>query len=223
MQLISDDELEKIEPLAYQGCSTEIFYLIGGLVERCRIEEAKAHAERLISMGFLDASGALAASLYDSTNPPPCPDSVSSDEQWLALMLPYATSTRPGCVSAAFDIAEFYERNGNHKEAFTWYLDAAQRGHEEAAISVGYAYMQGEGVQKNILEGARWFMRSLALYCDGTTSDPEQWPVSRESGWRDWEWFGELFAELSLDERVEFIKIISQPLRVIEDQAEDDA
>lgn len=25
MQLISDDELEKIEPLAYQGCSTEIF------------------------------------------------------------------------------------------------------------------------------------------------------------------------------------------------------
>lgn len=58
----------------------------------------------------------------------------------------------------------------DYKQAFEWYLRAAEQGHGKAQYNVAYAYANGIGTQKNIDEAIKWYGKSadqgvaLALY-----------------------------------------------------------
>lgn len=46
------------------------------------------------------------------------------------------------------------------KQAFEWYLCAAEQGHGKAQYNVAYAYANGIGTQKNIEESIKWYSKS---------------------------------------------------------------
>lgn len=213
--LIDDDNLLEVEAEAHSGNVTSIFYFIGGLVERGRIEEAQRHVDVLVANGYLDANAALGEHLYLY---PECQSAIAdlSEDQrfqrYLDLAAPYATSERPGAVVAAFDIADELEKRERHAEALSWFVRAAEHGHEEAAIALGYAFSEGLGTSVNILEGARWFMRSLEMEpVDSLASDQTKWPVDRERGWIDWTMFEEMASSLNGEDRIELMRIVSKP------------
>lgn len=58
---------------------------------------------------------------------------------------------------------EMYQRGQNcssarnYEEAARWYLCAAERGHPDAQLNLGFAYENGLGVGKNAAEAAHWF------------------------------------------------------------------
>lgn len=211
--LISDNELHQVESGAYSGDATAVFYFIGGLVERGRIADAEQHATTLTSMGYVEANAALGEYLYLYEDWPSAVAHLSPKERfqrYLNLAAPYATSHRPGHVIAAFDIADALDSRELYKEAFPWFKRAADAGHMEAAIALGYAYSEGLGVDVDVLEGARWFMRSLEMEpCQSLSSDDTQWPVNREQGWVDWDLFGEMVGKLDGDARNELMRIVS--------------
>ena len=214
--LIDDINLLVVETEAHSGNASSIFYFIGGLVERGRIEEAQRHVDVLMANGYLEANAALGEYLYLR---PQCQSAVTdlSEEQrfqqYLDMTAPYATSERPGAVVAAFDIGDELYNRERHAEALPWFLRAAERGHEEAAISLGYAFTEGLGTAVNVLEGARWFMRSLEMEPVGSlASDETKWPVNREMGWIDWIMLGEMVRSLSYEDRIELMRIVSKPV-----------
>lgn len=213
MNLISDSELPKAELRAYSGNVTDVVYFIGGLVERGRVADAEQHAAALATMGYVEANAALGVYLYLAEDCPSAVEHLSPRERfqrYLALAAPYASSNRPGNVVAAFDIADALDSRERYKEAFPWFKRAAEAGHEEAAIALGYAFTQGLGVDVDVLEGARWFMRSLKMEpSESFSSDDTKWPVNRERGWVDWELFGELAGQLDSDARNELMRIVS--------------
>lgn len=214
--LIDDYDLQIIETEAHSGNVNSIFYFIGGLVERGRIEEAHRHVDDLMAKGYLEANAALGEHLYLF---PECQSAIAdlSEDQcfqrYLDLAAQYATSERPGAVVAAFDIGNELDDRGRHAEALPWFLRAAERGHEEAAIALGYAFTEGLGTALNVLEGARWFMRSLEMEpVDSLASDQTKWPVNRENGWIDWMMFGEMVRSLNYEDRIELMRIVSKPV-----------
>lgn len=211
-KLIGDDELLVVEVEAYAGNVSSIYYFIGGLIERGRIEEAKRHADVLAGKGFPDANAALGEHLYLYAEYPSAVAELNDDQRfqkYLGLTAPYATSERPGAAVAAFDIGDELDNRQRHAEALPWFIRAAEHGHEEAAIALGYAYVEGLGVAVDILEGVRWFMRSLEMESGDTVSDPGSWPVNREQGWWDHELLGRLTQQLNDDSREELRTIVS--------------
>lgn len=214
--LIGDDDLLVVEKEAYSGNVTSIFYFIGGLVERGRIEEAQRHTNILVEKGYSDANAALGEHLYLYQECPAAVADLSDDQrfnQYLNLTAPYAASERPGATVAAFDIGNELDNRERHAEALPWFVRAAERGHEEAAIALGYAFTKGLGTAVNVLEGARWFMRSLDMEpVDSIASDQTKWPVSRENGWVDWMMFEEMAKSLNDEERIELMQIVSKPI-----------
>ncbi len=48
---------------------------------------------------------------------------------------------------------------GRDKECFEWYLKAAQQGHHNSQIHVGYCFMYGHGVPKNRFVAWKWHMK----------------------------------------------------------------
>lgn len=214
--LIGDADLLIVEKEAYSGNPSSIFYFIGGLVERGRIEEAIRHADVLAGKGYSDANAAVGEYLFLYGE---CPSAIAdlSDGQrlqrYLELTAAYATSERPGAVVAAFDIGNELQSRERHAEALPWFVRAAERGHEEAAIALGYAFTEGLGTAVNFLEGARWFMRSLEMEpVDSNASDETKWPVNRENGWIDWMMFGEMAKSLNYEDRIELMRIVSKPI-----------
>ena len=212
-RLVSDDELRQLELTAYSGDDRSVSYFIGGLVERGRIAEAEQHASKLSEKGFIEANHALGESLYVLEDFPSAVEHLSPEEKtqrYLELATPYASSHRQGYIIAAFDIGDALESQGRHDEAFPWFKRAAEAGHEEAAIALGFAFALGLGVEVDVLEGARWFMRSLEMEpCESTASDEKSWPVDRTQGWADWDLFGELVGPLDLADRIELMRIVS--------------
>lgn len=213
--LIDDDDMTVVEAEAYSGDATSISYFIGGLVERGRIEEAQRHVDALVAKGFLDANAALGEHLYLYPEYQPAIVELSEDQRfqrYLDMAAPYATSERPGAVVAAFDIADELDSRERHAEALPWFVRAAERGHEEAAIALGYAFTEGIGTEINVLEGARWFMRSLEMEPVGSyASDHTKWPVDRERGWIDWIMFEEMAKSLNNEDRIELMRIVTKP------------
>lgn len=210
-KLIGDDELLVVEVEAYSGNVSSIYYLIGGLIERGRIEEAKRHADVLARKGFPDANAALGEHLYLYAEYPSAVAELNDDQRfqkYLDLTAPYAKSERSGAAVAAFDIGDELDNRERHTEALPWFFRAAERGHEEAAIALGYAYVEGLGVAVNILEGVRWFMRSLEMEPGDAASDSGSWPVNREQGWWDSEFLGDLAKQLDEDEQKTLIELV---------------
>ncbi|HUW80999.1 MAG TPA: tetratricopeptide repeat protein [Acidocella sp.] len=56
--------------------------------------------------------------------------------------------------------ARMLQESGHHQRAFNLLAIAAQAGIAEAESEVGRHYMTGEGVVRNTVEAARWFMRA---------------------------------------------------------------
>lgn len=214
--LIGDDDLLVVEEEAYSGNASSIFYFIGGLVERGRIEEALRHADVLVGKGYPDANAAVGEHLFLYEKYPPAIAGLSDDQRlkrYLELTAPYATSERPGAVVAAFDIGNELESRERYAEALPWFVRAAERGHEEAAIALGYVFTEGLGTAVDVLEGARWFMRSLKMEpVDSIASDETEWPVNRENGWVDWVKFGEMAQSVNVEDRIELMRIVSEPI-----------
>lgn len=204
--IATDEAIAAAEPRAYEGHAGAINALIAGVVARGRVAEARRHAERIATLGYLEAYSALANHLhaYDGLQP--------NDAAWADLMSRYAGSDRPGYPNAAFVLATHLDDAGQQTAALQWYRRAAEGSHEAAKIQLGYAYALGIGVTKNPLEAARWFMRSLSAEPTSTLTgvDTGEWPVSREEGWRDWPFLGELMEPLQLDERIALVHLVSQ-------------
>lgn len=208
---ISDDELPGAIERSHEGSPTEIYYAILGLVERGRIEEAKALSIALVDKGYLDAGSALAEALYAADGPEP------NFEQWLALMSAHANSQRPGCAIAAFDIGCCYEdERGDPATAQEWYRLAADEGVDEAAIFLGYSYLNGNGVPQDLIEAVRWFMKASTMEPgELSISNYEEWPVQSGVGWVDLDLLAEILGMLDLDGRQQVLAIIGEPVRQI--------
>jgi TPR repeat protein len=50
--------------------------------------------------------------------------------------------------------------NVNYAEAFTWYLKAAEQGHDKSQFYVAYFYHFGNGVAQNYHEALRWYLKA---------------------------------------------------------------
>lgn len=210
---IRDDELDRVHAAAYRGEPYSVLALIQAFAEREMYVDAVAHAERLSQLGFAEASGALA----DWMEEVPEIDCLvhGGIDKWLRLKMAHAESERPGCGQAAFHVARHFANADNTEGARSWYLRAAAKGHEEAALCLGWMHVGGEGIEPNPLEAARWFMRSVAKEEASMLEvlDQDDVPVNRQIGWTDWELFGRLAGMLSsTQERIDLVRIVSTPV-----------
>lgn len=53
-----------------------------------------------------------------------------------------------------------YYQNRNYSEAVRWYRKAAEQGHARAQLDLGFAYENGMGVEKYLVEAAMWFRKA---------------------------------------------------------------
>jgi len=204
---ITDAELAESIERAHQGDGRAMDTMIHGLVERRRYGDAELQVEQLAAKGFTEAGEMLAFDLYDTGEP------LENGNKWLGLMVKHALSGRPRYADSCFEIGERLSGQNSQLtgESLKWYHRAAEGLHEEAAIVLGYAYVQGEGVKTDVLEGLRWFMRSLSANVADSNSGSAKWPVDPQEGaWRDWAFFGELLEHLYVDQRIEAVRIVSR-------------
>lgn len=68
-----------------------------------------------------------------------------------------------GDRDAQFLLAMMYEHGRgvqkSNEEAFMWYKQAAEQGHDAAQNNLGQMYNKGEGVKQNFKEAVRWFRK----------------------------------------------------------------
>jgi hypothetical protein len=207
--LNEEDEFIASEIPAYKGESSAIYSFIIGLVERSRTDEAKKHAQILNDLGYVEANGHLAEVLYglDALNSPKVKE---NHEEFFRLMLPWAESNREGYAEASFLVGDLYERLDQLETAFKYFLRAADAGHEEAAIALGYAYIEALGVDRDVVEGAHWFMKSLKMKeLDSYVTNSCAWPVTRNEGWVDASMAIEMLDGLSAEKVAELSKVIN--------------
>ena|SRR5690606_8809546 len=69
-----------------------------------------------------------------------------------------------GDRDAQFLLAMMYEHGRgvakSDEEAFMWYKQAAQQGHDAAQNNLGQMYKQGQGVKQDFKEAAKWFRKA---------------------------------------------------------------
>jgi len=53
-----------------------------------------------------------------------------------------------------------YYKEGNYKEALTWFRQAADKGNAIAQNNLGYMYDNGLGVEKNYVEAVKWYRKA---------------------------------------------------------------
>jgi len=89
--------------------------------------------------------------------------SVSAATSQLKLDLLFA---KRGDVAAQFSVATAYEFGTNTKkdmkEAFKWYLKAANQSHAPSQYKVGHFYENGLGVAKNVDTAMSWYKKAKA-------------------------------------------------------------
>ena len=170
---------------------------IRALAEHLQIEEAEALAGQLAEKGLSLAWGILADVFHGADGP------LHDEARWLELKAKHAHAGGLRADLAAFEIACAHREAGRGEEAVDWLLRAAGQGCEEAAIVLGFAYANGEGLAADPLEAVRWFLRSLSLAPSASPlSDVATWPVARGMGWRDWELYRKLMRHASPAQRV---------------------
>lgn len=71
------------------------------------------------------------------------------------------------CLSASAQTAEElntkgmeYAVDGNYIKAVEYFQKAAEQGHTEAQLNLGYCYDKGYGVAQNYTEAAKWYHKA---------------------------------------------------------------
>lgn len=67
-----------------------------------------------------------------------------------------------GNVSAQLEIAKKYDYNDLYEEAFPWYEKAAIGGNSDGMYALGYYYLYGRYVSKDIEKALFWFKKASA-------------------------------------------------------------
>lgn len=106
----------------------------------------------IVSLSVFVSSGGRAAELQESTG------GVSHDSEMLRNL------AETGEISAQVLLGEMLLRGDgvdkNPKEAFRWFLLAAQRGSVDAQRQLGFMYEGGIGVKQDLAEASRWFAQA---------------------------------------------------------------
>lgn len=173
------------------------------LAEHLQIEEAEALAGQLAEKGLSLVWGILADVFHGVDGP------MQDEVRWLELKARHALAGGLRAESAAFEVAGAHRAAGRSEEAVVWLQRAAGLGSEEAAIVLGFAYANGEGLAADPLEAVCWFLRSLGLPPTARPlSDVTTWPVARGIGWRDWELYRKLMRRASPTQRVAITDLV---------------
>lgn len=72
-----------------------------------------------------------------------------------------------GDAEAQYKLGHLYSVGGdgfpeNEEEAFKWYLKAAEQGHANAQHQIGWRYLYGRGVSKDLTKAELWFLKCAA-------------------------------------------------------------
>lgn len=72
-----------------------------------------------------------------------------------------------GDAEAQNELGHLYSVGGdgfpeNEEEAFKWYLKAAEQGHANAQHQIGWRYLYGRGVSKDLTKAELWFLKCAA-------------------------------------------------------------
>ena len=59
------------------------------------------------------------------------------------------------------DLAQTYSREGNEEKAFECYMKAAEMGYTDAYYNVAYAYLNGEGVERDFDKAFEWLQKAV--------------------------------------------------------------
>lgn len=76
-----------------------------------------------------------------------------------------------GHVGAYYSVGQYEYKRGNHQEALKWYCQAAEANHTRAKSKVGRAYFLGLGVEKDVINGSKMFVKAAqegyvpAVFC----------------------------------------------------------
>jgi len=210
IQLISDEELLEVEAEAYKVGGDNVYFLIGGLIERNRHSEALIHIKNLVAKGFTEVHDAMAEHM--------CDQFINGDEEklnpeWVKLKTLYAQSERDDAGFGALELADSLLAVGD-KEAIDWLKLAANKNNGTAAEMLGEHYLFGSHVEKNIAEGARLLMRSQGMrWFPEASSFITPGSLVDHDGWQDWEFAGILLSDMDdVADRHIFIDIISAPI-----------
>lgn len=196
-----DMTLEEREVHAYKGVLvrsyiSEVFKSLGPLA-------AKEHTEALNKLGFFEASGSLAECMEEENDP------TLSNEIFLYRKL-HAESNRMYAEKSAFDIATSIDPDCNTPESIRWVRRAAELGHEESAQALGTYLLTVDVTPENILEGIRWYFRSLSMeVMESWYFDHSDDPVERDFGWTDWDFLGRLISEQPTDTAIEIAVLVA--------------
>lgn len=96
---------------------------------------------------------------FYETGTNPCIRNLSRAMEW------YQKSKDNGCITAIFGIGLLYangldEKNPDDKEAYKYFLCAAQKGNTEAMYKTGIYLYYGRGVEKNESEAIQWLQQA---------------------------------------------------------------
>ncbi|MCH8947903.1 MAG: sel1 repeat family protein, partial [Acidobacteria bacterium] len=73
-------------------------------------------------------------------------------------------ATKPSDAAEQFRLGDrYFWGQGvpqDYKEAFKWWLRAAEHGHAQAQAQLGVLYANGQGVPQNYVEAAKWTRRA---------------------------------------------------------------
>lgn len=82
----------------------------------------------------------------------------STDE---ATRLYEEISTEKKNGASYVDLAQTYSREGNEEKAFECYMKAAEMGYTDAYYNVAYAYLNGEGVERDFDKAFEWLQKAV--------------------------------------------------------------
>ena len=68
-----------------------------------------------------------------------------------------------GDVLAQFDLAKMYDYNDLYEEAFPWYEKSAIGGCPDGMVALGYYYLWGRYVSKDIEKALNWFRKAAEV------------------------------------------------------------
>ncbi|RHZ84319.1 hypothetical protein Glove_83g87 [Diversispora epigaea] len=69
-------------------------------------------------------------------------------------------SARAGNINAIYNVGCFYDNGKDEKEAFKWYLKAAEKGFSMAQHNLGDCYETGYGIDRDEVKAFEWFKKA---------------------------------------------------------------
>lgn len=202
--VIREEDMPEARRQALDGNKICIAYYIYGLIERGRAEEAMQFGQLCISNNQLFAGSVIADQFYSANGLTPDPN------KWLTNMKLGAEDSGLEGAECAYQLGEHFFADSQYQEALRWFQHAVERGLDEAAVAIGFLYEEGNGMPRDLLKAARWFMKVRDLPDSGAArSIPyADWPVQHGTGWVGTAKLRQYLAELPPEERGELIKLV---------------